>query len=153
MCSKKSVIASILIILCTLLLTGALLLLVFGIIYASEACNTKYRDCTQQMDSVILVTIGEYKCGYSCVIPEYKFSYLEKNGYCFVISNTETFNFNQTYKAYTYDSAGISKCDMNPGRYDGSSNLGIILTCVGGGSMIIAIVTPILILKKTKIFD
>ena len=153
MCSRKTAAKISIGLLWILSFAGGITLLVYGITWASTSCNSKYRDCTTEMDQVILVNIGEYKCGYACVRPEYKFAYLNKNGYCFVISDTETFNPDQIYTAYTYHSDGISKCDMNPGRYDADSNIGIILTCVGGVLIITVIIISILIPKKTKLFD
>lgn len=123
-----------------LLLVFSVALSVFGIAFVSTSCNSKYRDCVENMQEVKLVDISSFNCGYECEHPKYDFSFVGQPGMCSVIdesktnynvtSDTQIYNYNQSYHVYTYSGYGMSLCDMNSDRENYMSNIGIITLCV-----------------------
>lgn len=121
---------------------------VFGIVFVATSCNSKYKDCTNKMTKVKLVGISDFSCGYLCEHPKYDFAYVGHHGMCSVIDGTVTntnitpeiqiYMYNETYYVYPYTGYGMTLCDLNQGRENYLSNVGICLICAS---------VPILILS------
>ena len=122
------------------LLVLSVILLIPGIVLVSISCNSRYKDCTQNMNQVRLVDISTFNCGYQCIHPKYDFSFLDQPTMCSIIDFSKTniqlppenlvYNYNETYYVYTYSGYNMVLCDPNRGRENTSSNAGIIIICV-----------------------
>ena len=134
------------------LMAGSVISIAFGSIFIDGSCNNNLQDCTRKMNEIELVRVGNFSCGENCVKPEYVFTYdtgdtyEQVDGYvvnevnimdeCAIITDSQTFEFNQTYTAYVDPEAEvygvrIIECDTNPAKYNKYFDAGIGLIFVG----------------------